>query len=592
MKMDDLDREDNVKKKTNEIKTYAVSAPLRDIKEVMSINTNTFTKYSEQKLFNKAFNFHSQGNISEAEKYYQYSIEKGFNDPRVYSNYGIILKKQGKLDQAEKYFLKAIEIKPDYAIAYYNLANTLRTLGRLNEAVLSMKTSIKFNSDYYLSHYNLSGILNDLAKFKEAEKYLLNTIKIKPDFEIAYNNLGDILIKLGRIKEAENNLLKAIEIKPSYSIAYFNLGNLYRKNGKLREAKTFFIKAIKINPYLSKSYFLLSTFKNFNHKDEIWINRIFSENIISHSDQESRIDIYFARANILHRRKNFKESKKYLELANQIKLDIKPSKADLLIDKSKNLFIESSKKNNNKKDEIINDAINVFIVGMPRSGSTLLDSIISLNEDSQSLGEVNILEESFLDRMRFKDKNNEETLLSLYSKKLKELNINSNIVINKWLYNYQYTGVIAEHIFNSKIIHCFRHPLDNILSIYRSNFINSNEYTSSLIDCAKVYLDHEEIMSAYKSKYCNKIYDFNYDSLVINSKNEIRSLISWLNWDWDNKYLFPHLNNRLVSTASSIQVRSPINSKSVGGWKNYRDMLQPAIDFLQKHEKYKNIDFS
>jgi len=97
-------------------------------------------------------------------------------------------------------------------------------------------------------------------------------------------------------------------------------------------------------------------------------------------------------------------------------------------------------------------------------------------------------------------------------------------------------------------------------------------------------------MTKYKNRFRSKIYDLNYDSLVSNPNTEIKSLISWLGWEWDNKYLSPHLNPRSVLTASSIQVRSPINSKSIGGWKNYKDMLKPAIEILTQTEKYRDIN--
>tara|TARA_Y100001978_G_C23467479_1_gene325342 strand:- start:99 stop:665 length:567 start_codon:yes stop_codon:yes gene_type:complete len=164
-----------------------------------------------------------------------------------------------------------------------------------------------------------------------------------------------------------------------------------------------------------------------------------------------------------------------------------------------------------------------------------------------------------------------------------------NITTNKWLFNYQYAGIIASQIPNAKIIHCFRHPLDNILSIYRAHFAQGNEYSSSLIDSANVYIHQDEIMTEYKNRYRPKIYDFNYDLLVSDPNKEIKFLISWLGWKWDNAFLSPHLNQRSVSTASSIQVRSPINPKSIGGWKNYKDMLKPAIEILIQNEKYKDI---
>ena len=142
---------------------------------------------------------------------------------------------------------------------------------------------------------------------------------------------------------------------------------------------------------------------------------------------------------------------------------------------------------------------------------------------------------------------------------------------------------------NAKIIHCYRNPLDNILSIYRTHFAKGNEYSSSLVDCAKVYLDQEAIMTLYKDRFRSKIYDLNYDLLVNEPNKEIHSLISWLGWEWNDSYLSPHLNKRSVSTASNVQVRSKINSKSIGGWRNYQDMLKPATKILSQTDRYRNL---
>ena len=96
-------------------------------------------------------------------------------------------------------------------------------------------------------------------------------------------------------------------------------------------------------------------------------------------------------------------------------------------------------------------------------------------------------------------------------------------------------------------------------------------------------------MTEYKNRFRSKIYDLNYDSLVSNPNKEIKSLISWLGWEWDDSYLTPHLNSRSVSTASSVQVRSPINSKSIGGWKNYKNMLKPSIEILTQTDRYLDL---
>jgi len=184
----------------------------------------------------------------------------------------------------------------------------------------------------------------------------------------------------------------------------------------------------------------------------------------------------------------------------------------------------------------------------------------------------------------------QKKLSEIYWKKL-EITDNKTITTNKWLFNYQYAGIIAKAIPNAKIIHCYRNPLDNILSTYRAHFATGNNFSSSLVDSAKVYSDQDEIMRTYKKEFKNHIYSLNYDKLVTHPSDEIKSLIRWLGWSWNDLYLSPHLNKRKVSTRSNVQVRSPINTKSLGGWKNYKEMLKPAMEIITKIDKYKDLKY-
>ena len=298
------------------------------------------------------------------------------------------------------------------------------------------------------------------------------------------------------------------------------------------------------------------------------------------------MNIFFARSNIFHRKGKYAESAENLITANNIKLRIHKSEANLLIDKTKKLKISSDNyESNNQKFE--NYSMSIFIVGLPRCGSTLVESIISLNTKVKDLGEVNIFEESYRE---YKQSDKEKDLSEIYWKKL-EITNNETITTNKWLFNYQYAGIIAKAIPNAKIIHCYRNPLDNILSIYRAHFATGNNFSSSLVDSAKVYSDQDEIMQTYKKEFKNHIYSLNYDELVTNPSKEIKSLICWLGWNWNDLYLSPHLNKRKVSTRSNVQVRSPINTKSLGGWKNYKEMLKPAMEIITKKEKYKDLKY-
>ena len=187
--MESSDKEQE-KKKINEIKTFAVPFSLDEIKENISITTIPTSKHSKEEIINQAFRLQLKGNLSEAAKYYQYCIKKGFNDPIVFANYGGILKGFGKSKEAELYTRKAIELKPDLTNAHLNLGNILRDLGKLKEAELSTRKAIELEHDYAEAHSSLANILEELGRREEAIKNWEKAVKLKPDNETAMISLS------------------------------------------------------------------------------------------------------------------------------------------------------------------------------------------------------------------------------------------------------------------------------------------------------------------------------------------------------------------------------------------------------------------
>ena len=285
---------------------------------------------NKEEILNKAFQYHSRGNVTEASKYYQLFINQGFKDHRVFLNCGEILKGLGRLKEAEIWIRRAIELNADYALAH--------------------------------------------------------------------NNLGNILNSRNKLKEAESCFRKVIALNPDFTKAYFNLSNL---------------------PY--------------TEENEIWQERLFSESFLKNKSKADKLNIYFARANILHKQKNYKVSANCLILANQLKNLLYPSNSKELINKSKLLLLESDKAGLIKKKKN-NYPQNIFIVGMPRSGSTLIESIITVNNKVIDLGEINILERSF---KKWRANKMKISLFDFYRETINK-KTQLNITTNKWLYNYQY----------------------------------------------------------------------------------------------------------------------------------------------------------
>ncbi len=269
--------------------------------------TKKTNKSSSEYLIAQAFKFHSQGNIQEAAKHYQYFIDQGFKDHRVFSNFGVIFKNLGKLQDAELSYRKAIEIKPDFPDAHSNLGNILRDLGKLKDAELSTRKAIELNPDYAAAHNNLGNILNDIGKSKEAELSYCKAIEINPDYAEAHYNLGIILKDLGKLKDAEISTRKAIEIKPNYAEAHLNLGKTLKDLGKLQEAFDSYLKSIDINPKLSNIYPSITSFLKDSDPSQLnksklkyIINLLLEKNDISHKELFNAINFLYGNELISH----------------------------------------------------------------------------------------------------------------------------------------------------------------------------------------------------------------------------------------------------------------------------------------------------
>ena len=221
----------------------------------------------------------------------------------------------------------------------------------------------------------------------------------------------------------------------------------------------------------------------------------------------------------------------------------------------------------------------IFIVGLPRSGSTLVESIIGMNKNVHNLGENSILRNALVES----EKSDFYDVDEIYFKYSQDFST-KKYTTNKMLSNYMQIPYILSKLKHSKVIYTFRNPLDNVLSMYRAKFTGvGNEYSSSLRDSAEYYMHQFKIMSFYKEKYKNFIYFLSYEKLVNNPEQEIRKIIDWLGFSWDDSYLHPDKSQQGFFTASNVQVRSPINNKSIGGWKKYTELMQEPINYFKKN---------
>ncbi len=243
--MEEADKTEEGKKEVTEVTTWSVPYPLNEIKEYISISPNTTSKPSKVEIIKQAFKFHSQGNITEAAKYYQHFINQGFKDHRVFSNYGTILIDLGKLQEAELSLQKAIELKPDYSIAHSNLGYVLRDLGKLKEAAISLSKAIEINPNFADAHFNLGTILKDLGKRQEARLEKQKGIDISFIQHIDSKYRADCLKNLSRSKsQLKQDLFALSELN-------------FKKNG-------FFVEFGSYDGLIGSNSYLLEKFFNWN----------------------------------------------------------------------------------------------------------------------------------------------------------------------------------------------------------------------------------------------------------------------------------------------------------------------------------------
>ena len=524
-----------------------------------------------------------------------------------------ILRIENKFNDAERVLQKAMKTNPNHGDLLYNLSILYfasrdfdRALTYIDKAIkLSINNSIYklLKSEIYINKYNFNkaiNILNELKnntniqrdnnkeirifillanayikkrEFNEAENILLRLIKKYERLELAYLNLSILYRDKNQLSKSIKILKQGIDLSPNFMPFYTNLACFYRNSGQLKLAIETNLLIISKNKFDFNSFYELSGIYDFkNHNNELTF--LLNTNL-DNLNSNSKIYAAFAISNILHKQRKFKESSKYLKIANDESLIYKKSDLSLKI-KQTELYRSLKVKNSEKKYS--KDPCNyVFIVGMPRSGSTLLENILSLNSKVIDMGEVNFLEESI---NQIKD---HKSVYDLYKKKVIDQFKSSLIYTDKNLFNYMYCPIISNYFPNAKIINCMRNPLDNILSIYRANFLNQS-FSFSLPDISNLYINYFETMENYKVKYSESIYNYSYEELIKNPKDVIPEIINWLNWDWDDKYLSPHENKRNVFTASSAQIRKKFYSSSIGIWKEYKELLDPVIEIIKTNK--------
>ena len=498
----------------------------------------------------------------------------------------ISYKKFGKILNSLTALQKIIIINPKNSLAHYNLANTYKELGKLNEAEKSYKEAVLINPNFLEAQFNLAIIFKEKGNLEEAILCYKKAVSINPNFVDAYNNLGNIFNDVGNLDEAEKNYKKVIDLNPKFAEAYNNLGIILEQKGKISAAKTKYEEAIFLNPRLTNAHRQLSLIKNYNKFDEQYfqLKKLYED---KNTSEQELCNINFTLTKIYEDLKNYERAYKHLNEGNKIQKNILnyQIKEDIdFFNQIENKFFEINKvsyKIQNKRSNIIP----IFVLGMPRSGTTLIEQIISSHSKVTGLGELPFIftfGTSIIKNQIELTRENLITFRQSYFEKVEKLSEGNLIITDKMPQNFCYIGLILKIFPEAKIIHVRRDPSAVCWGNYRQWFKSKQlGYSYSISDTIKYYELYKNLMMFWKKSFKDQIYEIDYEELIIKQEEITKKLIKHLNLNWEDECLKPQDNLRNISTASNIQIRKKIFKGSSQKWKKYKPYLNGLLDHFK-----------
>ncbi len=533
----------------------------------------------------------------------------------------------GHLEDAVRHYLNALAVRPGYAAAHNDVAGVLHMLGRTAEAIGHYQRALLAQPDYADAHYNLANILGELGRREEAIGHYAKAIEIRPAFAEARNNMANILQALGRYVEAVAQYETAVGLRPRFAEAYHNLGKAcfalnryehaiaaYEKAadidsskamvhndmaaahmvlGHFREAYAAFAAAITRAPRNAAIHLNLAGLARFTADDpRLAALERLAEFESSFGDND-RIALNFALGKAHGDLKNSQRSFHHLLRGNalkrrQIEYDEEATLArfERLRDTFTPELIQA------KRGWGDYSRVPIFIVGMPRSGSTLLEQILASHSRVFGAGEIDDFTKT-LARFPGLLEDFPELISNLPNEDLRRLgrdyveNVSAKApgamrVTDKMLSNFACVGLIHLALPNARIIHARRDPVDTCLSCFSLLFGDDQPYTYDLAELGRYYRAYEKLMHHWKAVLPKgAMIEVRYEDVVANLEKQARRLIADCGLEWEDRCLEFHQTQRPVHTASVMQVRRPVYHDSVGRWRPYYDQLRPLLDALE-----------
>jgi tetratricopeptide (TPR) repeat protein len=489
---------------------------------------------------------------------------------------------QGDYDEAIAIFQDLIKLSPRHAIALNNLGSILFKVGRYKEAEACFYRAIKVKADYADPHSNLGNLLLLRGYFADAERSFRYALKINPRFVDARNNLGLVLANLNNLRDAKSNFEKVLKNEPRSTDALRGLALVARTEGRFDDAGAMLDRALQIDPKMPGALSSFVSLRKMTTADSAWLHRAeeVAASGITPSDES---ELRFAIGKYYDDVEDFKLAFRSYQRANDL---LKPL-AEPYDREARRRFVDdltraytqetvagvaAGASNSNKP---------IFVMGMPRSGTSLTEQIIASHPSVKGAGELDFwphagLEHENAIRQGLVDESTRRKLAEAYLRALETRSGGAQRIVDKTPINCDFLGLIHSAFPNGRIIYMRRDPIDTCLSCYFQKFSPSLNFTMDLSDLANYYRDHHRLMAHWRAVLPpGTILDVPYAELVADQKGWTRKILEFLDLEWNERVLDFQDTQRIVVTASSWQVRQKIYTSSVRRWRNYQKFIEP-----------------
>ena len=505
---------------------------------------------------------------------------------------GNLLRAAGCFVEAITAFEAAIRIGPETASAHYNCGVCLRKLNRIEDAVAAYQRAVDINPNHANAHNNLGNCLRHLKKYYAAERALRRAVELAPESFEPHYGLARVLHKRNRPGEALVAYRRALRLNPDFVEAHVRLGVVLQEIGQLDAARASYRRALELSPEFPSAHGLLAQVDP-EPIDRQVLSRLETQLASGRCSAMDSQHLHFALAQRYDQIEEFGPAFDHLVAGNHLKrvelnfdLDKEAKRFSRLMQVfDKDFFARHAESG-------VASPLPVFVVGMPRSGTTLIEQILASHSQVHGAGEINtlgVVAQATLKTV-VSEKADEaaralapETLRTLAQSYLEQVGAgapHATRVVDKMLINFKYIGLIKLMLPNAHVIHARRHPLDTCLSGFRKLFASGLDFTYDLKELGCYYAFYAQLMRHWHEVLPGFVLDVQYEEMVEDQRGVTERILAHCGLDWEDACLRFHETQRSVQTSSVVQVRRPIYRSSAGYWKRYGERLRPLIDAL------------